>query len=319
MKAIAIMNNKGGVGKTVTAINLADILANDYKQRVVLVDCDGQANLSGFFLPGEDMDSTTTADVLTGDCEQVWSDNLIPLRHNIQLLPSSSGLYDLDLQAIKDGASAPERLRGFVDAAREDGDTDWMIFDCPPGYTVSSVAALLATDEVLIPVLADKFSLDGVHAVAEQAGKLAAARPGLRVRALMTQVRTSDVVTEAEKVLEAMGVRACRTKIRRTDKVPESTLTLLPLRQYSPGSSAARDYRALAAELMEEVQGCRHLGGPRSEFMCRHQDAEKVFKQVCPRSYKMPGFIGFSRPGKIVPAIKTSPRWCPLRDRKEVQ
>ena len=241
MKAIAIMNNKGGVGKTVTAINLADILANDYKQRVVLVDCDGQANSTNFYLPGIEVDVTTTADVLTGDCEQVWSDNLIPLADHLQLLPSSSGLYDLDLQAIKDGASAPERLRGFVDAAREDGDT------------VSSVAALLATDEVLIPVLADKFSLDGVHAVAEQAGKLAAARPGLRVRALMTQVRTSDVVTEAENVLAAMRVPVCRTKIRRTDKVPESTVTLLPLREYSPGSSAARDYRALAAELMEEV------------------------------------------------------------------
>lgn len=253
MRAIAIMNNKGGVGKTVTAINLADVLVNNYHQEVVLVDCDGQANLTGFYLLGMEQDLTTTADVLTGECEQVWSDNLVPLANHLQLLPSSSGLYDLDLQAIKDGVSAPERLRGFVDAAREDGDTDWMIFDCPPGYTVSSVAALLATDEVLIPVLADKFSLDGVHAVAEQAGKLAAARPGLRVRALMTQVRTSDVVTEAEKVLEAMGVRACRTKIRRTDKVPESTLTLLPLRQYSPGSSAARDYRALAAELMEEV------------------------------------------------------------------
>ena len=59
-------------GKTVTAINLADILANDYKQRVVLVDCDGQANLTGFFLPGEDMDAVTTADVLTGD----WQDGL---------------------------------------------------------------------------------------------------------------------------------------------------------------------------------------------------------------------------------------------------
>lgn len=255
MKAIAIMNNKGGVGKTVTAINLADVLVNNYHQEVVLVDCDGQSNLTGFYLPGIEPDATTTADVLTGECEQVWSDNLVPLADHLQLLPSSSGLYDLDLQAIKDGVSAPERLRGFVDAAREDGDTDWMIFDCPPGYTVSSVAALLAADEVLIPVTADKFSLDGVRAVAVQALKLTAARPGLRVRALMTQVRTSDVVTEAEKVLEAMGVRACRTKIRRTDKVPESTLTLLPLRQYSPGSSAARDYRALAAELMVEVQG----------------------------------------------------------------
>lgn len=67
MKTIAIMNNKGGVGKTVTAINLADILVADYKQRVVLVDCDGQANLTRFFLPGADkLELTTTADVLRG-------------------------------------------------------------------------------------------------------------------------------------------------------------------------------------------------------------------------------------------------------------
>ena len=112
MKAIAIMNNKGGVGKTVTAINLADILANDYKQRVVLVDCDGQANLTNFFLLGFEVDTPTTGDVLTGDCEQVWSDNLLPLGERLQLLPSSSGLYDLDLQAVKDGVSAPERPPG---------------------------------------------------------------------------------------------------------------------------------------------------------------------------------------------------------------
>lgn len=255
MKTLAIMNNKGGVGKTVTAINLADILAHDFHQRVVLVDCDGQANLTGFYLPGIEVDTATTADVLTGDCEQVWSDNLVPLRLNIELLPSSSGLYDLDLAAIKDGASAPKRLRDFVEAAREDGDTDWMIFDCPPGYTVSSVAALLAADEVMIPVTADKFSLDGVLAVAQQAHKIAHAHPGLTVRALMTQTRSGEIVTEAEKALAAMRVTAYRTKIRRSEKVPESTVTLAPLREYSPHSSAARDYRCLAAELMEGLEG----------------------------------------------------------------
>ena len=252
MKTIAIMNLKGGVGKTVTAINLADALRRAGR-RVVLVDCDGQANLTNFYLPGIEVDTPTTGDILTGDCEQVWSDNLIPLRHNIQLLPSSSGLYDLDLQAIKDGASAPERLRGFAECARDDGDTDWMIFDCPPGYTVASVAALLAADTVVIPVLADKFSLDGAAAVAEQANRLAGVRPRLRVRALLTQTRGTEVVTAAATMLTQMRLPVYRTVIRRTDKVPESTMTLLPLRQYSPGSAAARDYRAWAKELMEEV------------------------------------------------------------------
>lgn len=254
MRTIAIMNNKGGVGKTVTAINLADILVREYHKRVILVDCDGQMNLTRFYLPGFDPDvNFNMASLLVGDGEPVWSENLIPLRKNIRLLPSSSGLYDLDLQAIKDGISAPENLRHFVEAAAEDGEADWMIFDCPPGYTLASVAALLAADEVIIPVMADKFSLDGVMAVAQQTLKISGAKPGLRVRALLTQTSRSDVVTEAEKALDAMHVQTFRTKIRRTEKVPESTLSLRPLREYSPRSSAAMDYRTLAGELMEGV------------------------------------------------------------------
>ena len=183
----------------------------------------------------------------------MWSDNLVTIRPGLSLLPGSSGLYDLDLRAIRDGLSAPERLRGFAECARDDGDTDWMIFDCPPGYTVASVAALLAADTVVIPVLADKFSLDGAAAVAEQANRLAGVRPRLRVRALLTQTRGTEVVTAAATMLTQMRLPVYRTAIRRTDKVPESTMTLLPLRQYSPGSAAARDYRAWAKELMEEV------------------------------------------------------------------
>jgi len=254
MQTIAIMNNKGGVGKTVTAINLADILVADYAQRVVLVDCDGQANLTRFFLPGADkLELVTTADVLRGDCEQLWSDNLVPIRPGLDLLPSSSDLYELDLQAIKDGVSAPERLRHFAEAAAADSEVDWMIFDCPPGYTLASVAALLSVREVMIPALADKFSLDGVFAVTAQLRGLGAACPGLRSRVLLTQTRSAEVVGECEKLLRSQRVPLYRTKIRRTDKVPESTVTLSPMREYSPRSSAAVDYRCLAGELMEEV------------------------------------------------------------------
>lgn len=256
MRTIAIMNNKGGVGKTVTAINLADILVRDHQKKVVVVDCDGQANLTRFFLPYQDIENgqyITTADVLTGECEQVWSDNLLTVRRHMDILPSSSGLYDLDLTAIKDANSAPEHLVQFVKAARDDADTDFFIFDCPPGYTVASVAALLAADEVVIPVTADAFSIDGVGAVLRQVRTIRRTRPGLTATALLTQVHSADVVTEGEKLLRNMGVSVFETRIRRTDKVPESTMSLTPLAEYSAGSAATRDYRAWVRELLGEV------------------------------------------------------------------
>lgn len=256
MRTIAIMNNKGGVGKTVTAINLADILVRDHGKKVVVVDCDGQANLTRFFLPYQDIENgqyITTADVLTGECEQVWSDNLLTVRRYMDILPSSSGLYDLDLTAIKDANSAPEHLVQFVKAARDDADTDFFIFDCPPGYTVASVAALLAADEVVIPVTADAFSIDGVWAVLRQVRTIRRTRPGLTATALLTQVHSADVVTEGEKLLRNMGVSVFETRIRRTDKVPESTMSLTPLAEYSAGSAATRDYRTWVRELLGEV------------------------------------------------------------------
>ena len=84
MRTIAIMNNKGGVGKTVTAINLADILVRDYRQRVILVDCDGQMNLSKFFFPELDPETEyTMVSLLEGDGEALWSDNLLQVSRDL--------------------------------------------------------------------------------------------------------------------------------------------------------------------------------------------------------------------------------------------
>ena len=126
-----------------------------------------------------------------------------------------------------------------------------MIFDCPPGYTVASVAALLAADEVVIPVTADAFSISGVMAVLKQVRTIQRARPGLRATALLTQTRRADVVTAGENMLREMGVPVFSSRIRRTDKVPESTLSLCPLAEYSPGSAATRDYRVWVGELLK--------------------------------------------------------------------
>lgn len=255
MRAIAIMNNKGGVGKTVTAINLADILVRQYHKRVILADCDGQMNLTRFYLPEFDPEiNYNMAALLVGDGEPLWSDNLLPLSPGLHLIPGSPELYALDRAALQDGVGAPERVREFVLAARQDDGADFFIFDCPPGFTLASVGALMASDEVVIPMLVDGFSFAGVQDLSAQVANLRRTRHNIRIGGvLITQWRNTEVVRQGEQLLRAMGLPVYRQTIRRTEKVPESTLDRQPIWAYSPHSAASQDYRRWVAELVEGV------------------------------------------------------------------
>lgn len=253
MKTIAIMNNKGGVGKTVTAINLADILVREYHKRVVLADCDGQMNLTRFFFPEFDPANglATVAEVLTGESEPVWCDNLVEVREGLDILPGSPALYDLDLLAIRDGLGDTYELVRFCAAAEKDGETDFFVLDCPPGYTLASVSALIAADEVVVPMLVDGFSFAGMMDMREQLDSLR--RSGPRIAGvLVTQWHNSDVVRQGEALVRNLGVPVFKTAIRRTDKVPESTFDRQPIVCYSPGSAAAQDYRRWVREYLGE-------------------------------------------------------------------
>lgn len=251
MKTIAIMHNKGGTGKTVTAINMADIL-NKNGSSVILVDCDGQANLTQFFAPHfDECVGITVANVLCGSGEVVWSDNLLPIRPGLDLLPGSSELYDIDLHAVTGGASNVLALRHFCEAAKEDGNTDYIIFDCPPGFTVSSVAALMAADEVIIPMSIDGFSISGVEQMHSQIASLHRANNTTKIAGiLITQWRNSDVARESEKLLRSMGIRVFQTVIRRTEKIPESTFMRMPITEHSRLCAASKDYLRFVDEYL---------------------------------------------------------------------
>ncbi len=260
MKTIAIMNNKGGVGKTVTAINLADILVREYQKRVLLVDCDGQMNLTRFFLPEFDPEiGLSLANVLDGSSEQVWSDNLVPIRPGLDLLPGSSGLYDLDFRALSDGVGDSFALKRFLAAASDDGDVDFVILDCPPGYTLASVNALLAADDVVVPMLLDGFSFSGMVDLRGQLQSLCSGGGRNKLAGvLLTQWHNSDVVRQGERLVRALGVPVFQTVIRRTDKVPESTFDRQPIVRYSPRSAAAQDYLAWTREYIGPVPETAH-------------------------------------------------------------
>lgn len=263
MRTIAIMNNKGGVGKTVTAINLADILVREHGKRVVLADCDGQMHLTRFYEPEYDPAvNMSVADVLCGQSEPFWTDNLWHVADGLDLLPGSDELYDFDLQAISSPSSDRQALRigrlaEFCQCALADGETDFMVFDCPPGFTVASVAALMAASEVVIPLLLDGFSFWGMQAMQNQIARIRRQNPEIRISGvLITQWRNSEVVREGERLLRQMHVPVYRSVVRRTEKLPESTMELLPVVRYSPTSAASRDYSAWVREFLEGGADC---------------------------------------------------------------
>lgn len=251
MKAIAILNLKGGVGKTVTAVNMAHILAADHKQRVLLVDCDSQCNATEFLGLRPDEEDNTLDKLLLGECQEC-SELIYPTDYaGLDILPASDGLMDLDMSHIAD-----KRVHGRVLADLCENVSyayDYVIFDCPPAFNAASAAALLAADEVIVPIKLDAFSVRGLANVSRQIDNIKRINGSIRIAgALITMWRNVPVVLEAEGSLRDCGLLPVfQTVIRRTDKVDEMTFERKPIAIYSPRSAAGYDYRAFVQEYLE--------------------------------------------------------------------
>ena len=252
MRVISIANFKGGTGKTATACNLAAIAAREGR-RVLLIDADAQHNASDFF--GADPDAATLTDVLEGTGEATAADNVQETTlDNLDMLPADMGLLRLDLAAILTQVNAPlRRMDDFLDALRADGEYNLIVIDCPPSFTAASVAALVNSDEVLMPTRSDAFSRTGVLEIQEQLRSvgLKLLRPLPRIRVLITMADArSSVPKQAADMYKAAGFEVCRTVIRSGVAVSKSTWQRLPLYAVAPSSNPALDYERLAKEVL---------------------------------------------------------------------
>ena len=252
MKTFAIVNRKGGVGKTTTAIELAFVLATIYGQKVLLLDADSQGNATRTLM-GEREPGAGLAQVLQGQTD-FWPDVVENTDiDTLDIVPSTEQLGDYELEVMLGRKSASfGAIRAFLDALAGEEIYDAVVIDCPPYYSVSCLCALNACDSVIIPAGLDAYSTVGMEGLTRQISNIRQVRPNMHVAGvLVTQWHKCDIAEDAVLTLrESSPVRVFDTVIRRTDKAVEASWAGRAVGGWSPYCSAARDYRAWVAELL---------------------------------------------------------------------
>lgn len=252
MRTSVVLNLKGGVAKTATAVNVAAILASDHKKRVLVVDADSQCNTTEFF--GGDPDAGNLAEVLRHESDggRYAVASIQPANFpGIDLLAGADSLMDLDLTKVELQSVQATVLRDMVQRLADENAYDYCLVDCPPAFNAASAAALIAADDVIIPIKLDAFSLRGMTCLLRQIANMRQINPRLRLAGcLPTMWYKSPKILEGQDTLCASGLPVFHP-IRRTDKVDEMTFAQDPLLISSPRSAAGVDYRRFVREYME--------------------------------------------------------------------
>jgi chromosome partitioning protein len=250
-KIRAVANQKGGVGKTTSAINLGTALAMA-KQRVLLVDLDPQANLtSGVGLKGQTAAGGTIYQALTSDVDDVMQFVLNTSINGLALIPADRNLTgaEIDLVTLPHRES---RLRGRLDRLR--GQFDYILIDTPPSLGLLTLNALVAADAVLIPLNCEYFALEGLADLVATLRRVRAAfNPGLDIAGvLMTMYdeRTNLGQQVSRDIRAFFQDRVFDTVIPRNIRLGEAPSHGMPAILYDVKSRGAEAYLALAREVL---------------------------------------------------------------------
>ena len=252
IRTTAILNLKGGVAKSTTVINTAAILAKKYGKRVLVIDADSQCNTTEFF--GTDPQAGNLAKVLRGsglyEDPGAYAASCIQQTRfaGIDILAGDDSLMDLDLSKVEQQTVNANILRYLVEEVKE--QYDFAFIDCPPAFNAASAAALIAADDVVIPIKLDAFALRGMVNLMRQIKNMRRINPRLDLAGVLpTMWYKDDEIEQAEQQLREAGLHVFH-HIRRSDKVDQMTFRQDPLLITSPKSSAGVDYRKFVEEFV---------------------------------------------------------------------
>ena len=249
-RVIALCNQKGGVGKTTSTINLGAALA-EYGRRVLLVDFDPQGALSVGLGVAPHQLQRTTYDLLMErnvGIDEVLLKTGVP---GMDLLPSNIDLSAAEVQLVNEVAREQSLARALAPVL---GEYDFILIDCQPSLGLLTVNALTASNGVIIPLECEFFSLRGVALLIDTIDKVQQRlNPNLRLEGILATMYDGRTLHGREvysRVLEAFGDKVFDTVITRTVRFPETTVAGEPITTWAPTSNGAVAYRELAMEVL---------------------------------------------------------------------